>query len=116
MKIEDILAEVVKRLKNDAELIILFGSYAWGKPNNDSDLDIYIVTKDNFLPRNWNEKKKIYLKIAHKIEDILEKFPIDLIVHTKKMHQKFLNLESSFSKNITNKGKILWQEKSPMNG
>ena len=30
-----------------AEAIYLFGSYAYGKPNEDSDLDIYVVVPDN---------------------------------------------------------------------
>ena len=29
----------------DPEKIILFGSYAWGKPNKDSDFDIFVVKK-----------------------------------------------------------------------
>lgn len=27
------------------EKIILFGSYAWGKPHKDSDIDLFIVKK-----------------------------------------------------------------------
>ena len=30
-----------------AEAIYLFGSYAYGTPNEDSDLDIYVVVPDN---------------------------------------------------------------------
>ncbi len=36
-------------------------------PSNDSDLDIYVVTNDNFIPKNWSEKSKIYLTIHFKI-------------------------------------------------
>jgi len=48
------------RIKNDLELfkenilkitpaeaIYLFGSYAYGTPNNESDLDVYVVVPDN---------------------------------------------------------------------
>jgi predicted nucleotidyltransferase len=31
----------------DCEKIFLFGSYAYGKPTNDSDYDFYIVLKDD---------------------------------------------------------------------
>jgi predicted nucleotidyltransferase len=30
-----------------AEAIYLFGSYAYGEPNDDSDIDIYVVVPDN---------------------------------------------------------------------
>ena len=26
------------------EKVILFGSYAWGQPSQDSDIDLYVVT------------------------------------------------------------------------
>jgi hypothetical protein len=28
------------------EKVILFGSYAWGQPTADSDIDLYVVTQD----------------------------------------------------------------------
>ena len=36
--------------------IILFGSYAYGTPTKDSDIDLYIVTTDNFIPKNKESK------------------------------------------------------------
>ena len=39
------------------EKIILFGSYAYGTPTEDSDLDICIVEKD--YKNKWEEKAKI---------------------------------------------------------
>ena len=32
------------------EKIILFGSYAYGDPTDESDLDILVVTGDDFIP------------------------------------------------------------------
>lgn len=41
------IAEVVKRLVEVYHplAIYLFGSYAWGKPNDDSDLDLLVVVE-----------------------------------------------------------------------
>ena len=45
--IEKIKVEIVERLKPlDPDKIILFGSYAYGTPNEDSDIDLFLV-KDN---------------------------------------------------------------------
>ena len=43
--------------------IVLFGSYAYGEPTENSDIDLYVVTDDEFIPQNWGEKNQIYLKI-----------------------------------------------------
>jgi len=32
------------------EKVILFGSRAWGRPSDDSDIDLYVVTPDDFVP------------------------------------------------------------------
>jgi predicted nucleotidyltransferase len=42
-RIRDIILET---LGGDCEKIILFGSYAYGTPREESDIDIYVVLKD----------------------------------------------------------------------
>jgi predicted nucleotidyltransferase len=43
-KVIDVLAERIQS-RYRPEKIILFGSYAWGKPNKDSDIDLLIIKK-----------------------------------------------------------------------
>ena len=101
--------EIIRYLKTlDLEKIILFGSYAYGAPDEDSDIDIYVVTKDDFIPESWSEKNDIHLKVAHKMQDMLQNYPIDLITHTKKMHQKFISLNSSFSRKVMKDGIVIY--------
>lgn len=38
------------------ERVILFGGYAYGNPTEDSDIDLYVVTKDDFVPASSREK------------------------------------------------------------
>jgi len=103
--IEILKYEIVERLMPlDLDKIILFGSYAYGTPNEDSDIDLYVVTKDDFIPQSWKEKSEVHLKVARAIQDILQKYPTDLITHTRLMHQKFTELNSSFAKEIMSKG------------
>ena len=42
-EIQRITDHIVKKYK--PEKVILFGSYAWGKPTEDSDVDLFIVKK-----------------------------------------------------------------------
>jgi predicted nucleotidyltransferase len=108
MKIKDLEKEIVKRLScGDIEKVILFGSYAWGEPQKYSDVDLYVVTKDNFIPKTWEEKSQIYLKVAKYLDDLRSKVPIDLIVHTKEMHERFLKMNNSFCRKIMKEGKRL---------
>jgi len=105
LDIEKIKVEIVERLKPlNPDKIILFGSYAYGTPHKDSDIDLYVVTNDNFIPKNYKENMEIYLKVARFMQDLLQKYPTDLITHTKDMHKKFIELNSSFAKEILGKG------------
>ena len=102
---------LIEKLKTTKpEKIILFGSYAYGVPSPDSDLDILVVTGDNFIPSSFSEKSKIYLKISQSISEIKKEFPIDLIVHTKAMHQLFIEINSLFARELISKGKVLYEK------
>jgi len=90
-------------------LILLFGSYAYGTPHKDSDIDLLVVTNDNFMPQSFEEKLNISLKVKKHIFNINKLVAIDLIVYTKPMYQKFIELQSSFSREILSKGIILYE-------
>lgn len=110
--IEKLEKEIVERLKPlDPDKIILFGSYAYGEPNEESDIDLYIVTKDEYLPKNWREKSDLVVLYSQRLADMYIHFPLDIIVHTKKMHQKFVESKSSFSKTILQQGKVIYEHK-----
>ncbi len=103
--------EIVESLRKiDAYKVILFGSYAYGKPHKDSDIDLLVVTSDQFIPNNFREKNTIYLKVAKTLRNIERKIPIDLTVHTREMHKKFIEMESMFSKRILKYGKVIYEK------
>ena len=100
----EIKNEILSTLTNSLKLykVILFGSSAAGKEKKDSDIDLIVVTDDDFMPKNYEENMKNYLKVSAVLRDIKTRLPIDLIVHTKPMHEKFIHLGSMFSKNVMN--------------
>lgn len=103
--------ELVDRLITiNPHKIVLFGSNAYGKPDKDSDVDLLVVTEDNYLPNNFKEKNALYLRVSNTITDIEKRIPIDLIVHTKPMYKKFIEMGSIFSKRISTKGIILYEK------
>lgn len=100
MEIQRITKQIVKKYK--PEKIILFGSYAWGKPTEDSDVDLFIVK--NSKKKRWKREYELRLKLFG------NKFPpLDLLIYTPKEVQKRINMyEDFFIKEILNKGKVLY--------
>ena len=88
----------------EPEKVILFGSYAWGNPSADSDIDLYIVTKDSSMPATYHERSELNLRYARAIAELGASIPVDLIVHTRPMHKKFLEIDSMFSRKILHSG------------
>ena len=101
---------IVKRLKKiGIHKIILFGSMTSDDMHLDSDIDLIVVTNDNHFPKSYKEKSDIYLKISNLLTDISGAVPIDLIVYTKPMYERFIELGSLFSKEISRKGTVLYE-------
>lgn len=102
---EDFKNQLIERLKPlNPEKVILFGSYAYGLPHRDSDIDLIVVLRDNFMPADYKESMQVYLKVSSAIRDLKRKTPIDLIVYTRPMYEKMIQLGSSFLKELTVKG------------
>ncbi len=107
--IEKVKQEIIQSLKPlNPFKIILFGSYAYGTPSEESDIDLYVVTNDEFMPSTWKEKMKIKLKFSKALREIKQNYDVDLITHTKKMSEKFSNLDSMFSREILTKGEVIY--------
>ena len=108
LDIEKIKLDIVEKLKPlNPYQIILFGSYAYGSPTKDSDIDLYVVTNDEFMPQTWKEKSEIQQKVSRALRDIMKMYPTDLITHTRVMHKKFVEMDSMFSRKILNDGVII---------
>ncbi len=88
---------------------ILFGSYAKGNETELSDIDLLVVTNDNFIPQSFSEKMELKLKIASALKSLRKHSDIDLIVHTKPMHDKFIQQNSLFKNEIINTGQIIYE-------
>jgi predicted nucleotidyltransferase len=109
---QDIKQKIIEKLSANVNLykVILFGSFAYGNPGKDSDIDLIVVTDDETMPRNYEENISHYLKVSSALRDIKKNIPMDLIVHTKSMYSKFIELGSLFSKEILKKGEILYEK------
>lgn len=106
----------IQQLKKDLitlnpYLIILFGSYAYGTPHIDSDIDLLVVTNDEFIPQTFKEKTNLYIAVSEQILDISKQVPVDLIVYTLPKYKQFIETGSSFSKEILSQGIVIYESK-----
>ena len=88
------------------EKIILFGSYAYGTPHADSDVDILVI-----MPC------RSQIDQAFKIELACDPpFPLSLIVRTPANLQWRLKEGELFHTEIVTKGKVLYEKGNPRMG
>jgi predicted nucleotidyltransferase len=89
--------------------VILFGSYTKGTQSEDSDIDLLVITNDNFVFESFAQKREIKLKIANALNSLRKFVDIDLIVQTKPMYDQFIHLDSGFKKEIINTGSVIYE-------
>ena len=80
--------------------IILFGSHAYGKPNEDSDVDLLVIMP--FEGRNSQKSIEI-------ISLVKTKLPLDLLVRTSEQVKQRIEMEDFFMQDIVSKGKVLYE-------
>jgi len=78
--------------------VILFGSYAYGQPTSDSDVDLMVVMQH----RGASAKAATRIRLA-----CPRTFPMDLIVRTPAELQRRLRMGDSFMREVTSKGIVL---------
>ena len=93
------IQKIVKEL--NPEKVVLFGSYAYGKPNRDSDVDLLVVlnTRASHSERSWKVSRLL----------LPRPFPVDILVKTPKEIEKALKSGDFFLQEILTQGKVLYE-------
>lgn len=82
------------------EKIILFGSYAYGNPTPDSDIDFLVILPHTGSAVAQAAGIRLQLNV---------KFPIDLIVRSPRKIEERLEMNDFFIREIMDKGRILYE-------
>jgi predicted nucleotidyltransferase len=90
--------QVAERFHPDK--IILFGSFAYGTPHEDSDVDILVI-----MPARNQLDQAVKISLA-----IDPPFPLDIIVRTPHAMRWRLAEGDFFLKEITSRGKVLYEK------
>jgi predicted nucleotidyltransferase len=104
--VAETLPGAIKRIVSELkpEKIILFGSYAYGNPTPDSDVDLLVIMK--------TKAKEIDRYVA--VSNLLypRQFPVDILVKTpKEMEAEARKKGNFFLREILNKGKVLYERR-----
>ncbi len=92
----------------DPQMVILFGSRAYGTPEPDSDVDLLVVT-DAFADRSVFERHRAVSDLFPR-----RRFALDVIVRTPTELQQLVERGPAFFKEIVTRGKVLYERSSRM--
>ena len=100
---ESILKMVDKIVREyQPKKVILFGSYAYGRPGEDSDVDLLIVKDTDKRPIDrWVEVKKLLRGVA-------DYLPVSPLVYTEKEIEERTAIKDFFLKEVLEKGQVLY--------
>ena len=103
-KIKKIIQKISEKIQREyqPEKIILFGSYAWGKPDMHSDIDIFIIkkTKARHIDRS--------IEIRRILSEENGMVALDPIVYTPGEAKNRVKLGDDFIKKIMTEGVVLY--------
>jgi predicted nucleotidyltransferase len=81
--------------------IVLFGSYSYGTPTADSDVDLLVIMDTTARP------VERYLRVSRLLRP--RPFPLDLLVKTPEEIAQALAREDAFVHEITTRGRVLYE-------
>jgi len=80
--------------------VILFGSYAYGQPSKDSDVDLLVVMPHDGHPA---------LMASEIRKNVRSGFPLDLIVRSPDEIRRRMSIGDGFIQEIMNRGQPLYE-------
>jgi len=98
------LPKAVKRLVAELkpEKIILFGSYAYGNPTPDSDVDLLVIMKTRARPIDR------FVTVSNVLYP--REFPVDIVVKTpREIQAEFKKKRNFFMREVLTKGKVIYE-------
>lgn len=103
--LKPLIVERLKPLKPDK--IILFGSYAYGSPTEDSDIDLFLIKDD----LNIEKLREYKLELQKRLLDIQKQYLIGIDVFvdsSSRMQYRMEQIKDQFYDEVLSKGKAIY--------
>jgi predicted nucleotidyltransferase len=96
------IAELSERIAREfqPDKIILFGSYAYGYPSADSDIDLLVI-----MPFEGRQSEQA-IRILNRLNMLA---PIDLLVRRPEEVEERLAMGDSFMREIIERGRVMYE-------
>ena len=103
---EAVIRELARRIAEEfqPERIILFGSYAYGNPRPESDVDLLVIMKTPLKETRQAQQIRQYLEPL---------FGVDIIVYAPERFKQRLEWGDFFLREIIEHGIILYESTNP---
>ncbi|WP_318582079.1 nucleotidyltransferase domain-containing protein [Bacillus paranthracis] len=100
----DLLVQKIRETVSSVQKIILFGSHAYGTPNEDSDFDLCIVVEGV-----GERKREVINRINWGIYYVMET-PVDILVYGPEEFQERASRIVTMEHKIALEGKVLYEK------
>ena len=100
----DIIQDIVQKIVAGyaPQQVILFGSYAYGTPDEDSDIDLLIIKDTDKRPiERWMEVKRL-------LRDRNRRISVSPLVYTRQEIEQRLAIKDFFIQEVLEKGQVLY--------
>ena len=100
---ESPLEETTRRLVSEfnPEEVLLFGSHAWGEPNEESDVDLLVI-----VSRSEQSSTQRATRAYRCLRGTM--IPLDIIVKTREEVERLRSVRASLVRRILEEGKVLY--------
>ena len=108
INIEEIKPQIVEKLLPlKPDKIILFGSYAYGTPTEESDIDLFLVQKN----LKKEDIQALQVEAGMKLFELIKKYKIgfDIFVDSEtRMKERVKNIKDQFYAKILDEGEVIY--------
>lgn len=103
MNLTDKLPEITRRIvrTSNPDKIILFGSYARGNFNDDSDLDLLVIVP------NVKDQRRESIRLRRALRGLL--VPVDIVIATPDQINRLGNVAGLIYQSALSEGKVLYE-------
>ena len=109
LNIEEIKNDIIEQLKPlKPNKIILFGSYAYGTPNEESDIDLFLLKDDLCL----EQTREYEIKASMYIYDLIKKYKIGFDILSAPTDYIKTREDYFYKVDILQNGKVIYEQNS----
>jgi predicted nucleotidyltransferase len=101
-ELRDRIRESLKALR--PEKVIVFGSYAHGGADRDSDIDLIVVLDSDGVPTTYHDRMMNRLVVRRALDALNREYALDVLVYTAPEWKRFQDSGSAFAREVASRG------------